>query len=104
MLPANGLTLRDRLWFITARLVGYVLNSLTALNWGALGSHQGGVLDKHLAITSDFINPDSAFLDYGKVLLSESKCYKERKEEGGCEEATRAWGASRAFPGAAAPA
>ena len=83
MLPANGLTLRDRLWFITARFAGYVLNSLTALSWGALGSHQGGVLDKHLAFTSDFINPDSAFLDYGKVLLSESKCYEERKEEGG---------------------
>lgn len=74
MLPANGLTLRDRLWFITARLAGYVLNSLTALNRGALGGHQFGVLDKHLAFTSDFINPDSAFLNYGKVLSSQSKC------------------------------
>lgn len=72
MLPANGLTLRDHLWFITARLAGYELNSLTALNRGALGGHQVGVLD--LAFTSDFINPDSAFLDYGKVLSSQSKC------------------------------
>ena len=74
MLPANGLTLRDHLWFITVRLAGYELNSLTAFNRGALGGHQVGVLDKHLAFTSDFINPDSAFLDYGKVLSSQSTC------------------------------
>lgn len=88
MLPANGLTLRDCLWSIMARLAGYVLNSLTALNRGGLGSHQVGVLDKHLAFTSDFINPDSPFLDCGKVLSSQSKCYEEsfpseRKEERG---------------------
>ena len=77
MLPANGLTLRDCLWSIVARLAGYVLNSLTALNRGGLGSHQVGVLDKHLAFTSDFINTDSPFLDCGKVLSSQSKCYKE---------------------------
>ena len=106
VLPANGLTLRDCLWSIVARLAGYVLNSLTALNQGGLGSHQVGVLDKHLAFTSDFINPDSPFLDCGKVLSSQSKCYcyeesfpSERKEERGCGT----WGPSWPFPGAASP-